>query len=74
MLGIGTEPAFANGNRALLLQTGALKGLAASSREWSSEHSSYGHMYSACYYGCRIAATHKPRQGHACTGRACQHR
>lgn len=27
VLGIGTEPSFANGNRALLIQTGALKAL-----------------------------------------------
>ena len=40
MLGIGTEPAFANGNRALLIQTGALKGLTASSAKQYSGHSS----------------------------------
>ena len=40
MLGIGTEPAFANGNRALLIQTGALKGLSARSWTWSLEDQS----------------------------------
>ena len=72
VLGIGTEPAFANGNRALLIQTGALKGLTASSAKQYSGHSSpCPHSISMQQITC--CCTAKPHQCHACSGRAaCQ--
>lgn len=67
VLGIGTEPTFANGNRALLIQTGGPKAFQLSSQRRLSGHSSLC-LESACQDEANVPQT-EPVLCQACTAR-----